>query len=140
MSQELTAAESRSIVAAVLERAATMGTTMTVAVVDAGGYLVALQRMDGARIIGPDIAIAKAFTAAAFRTPSGDVAARLGDAPHLVQSVRDMTQGRFMPHPGGIPILRDGQLIGAVGVGGGSADQDVEVARGAISDAGLTPG
>jgi uncharacterized protein GlcG (DUF336 family) len=128
------------MVAAVVERASAMGTNMTVAIVDAGGYLVALQRMDGARIIGPDIAIAKAFTAAAFRAPSGDVAGRLGDAPHLIQSVRDMTQGRFMPHPGGIPILRDGQLIGAVGVGGGTADQDVEVARGAVADAGLSPG
>jgi uncharacterized protein GlcG (DUF336 family) len=111
---------------------------MTGAVVDAGGYLVALHRMDGARAIGPDIAYAKAFTAAVFRAPTSEVAERLREATYFVQSISGMTHGRFMPHPGGNPIYRDGELIGAVGVAGGSADQDVQVGRDAIADAGLS--
>lgn len=137
MAETITSDMAARILVSAQARAEGLGLRMTFAVTDAAGYLLALVRMDGAKILAPDIAAAKAYTAAAFQAPSGDVAERFRDAPMFVQSVTAMTGGKFIPHPGGIPIVDGGRTIGALGVSGGTADEDVDVARGALADAGL---
>src|SRR3954454_20271381 len=91
------------------------GLALTFAVVDAAGHLVALHRMDGAPWITPDVALGKAWTAAAYAPPS----AEQGDkAPDLVASsaaISAATGGRYTPQIGGLPIVVDGQAIGAMG-------------------------
>lgn len=103
---------------------------MSIAVVDSGGHLVALERMDGAGFATPEIAWGKAWTAAAFREPSGATAERLGGATAFTAAVSVATHGRFTPRQGALP-LSDG---GAVGASGGTSAQDEDVVRAGIGE------
>ena len=140
MTQPLSDTDVRAIIDGAERQADTVGVPVTVAVTDGAGYLLGLLRMDGAKFLGPDIAAGKAFTAAAFKIASAEVLARFEGSPLFVQAMMGMTAGRLVAHPGGLPILRDADVVGAVGISGGSADQDVEIARESIVGAGLTPG
>jgi len=105
-----------------------VGQPMNVAVVDAGGNLVAHVRMDGAWIGSVDISIKKAWTARAF-----DIATRdLGEASQPGEDffgIHASNDGRVMIFAGGIPLRRDGRVVGAVGVSGGAGKQDQAVAE-----------
>ena len=107
-------------------KAREIGTPQCIAVVDRGGHLLAFLRMDGAKVMSQYFATQKAVTAASSAAPSGELteplAARLATA----------TQGRFTNLRGGLPILVESQVIGAIGVGYGSAEQDLIVARAGI--------
>lgn len=100
---------------------------VVIAVVDDGGHLVYLQRLDGAPTGSIDVAIGKARTAAAFKRPT--------------QVFDEMTKTRpaitsipgIVPLEGGVPVMVDGQLVGAVGVSGATSQQDVQVAEAGIS-------
>lgn len=115
-------------------RAREIETPMSTAVVDSGGHLIALHRMDGADWITPEIALGKVYTTAAFKSSSEEVAQRGADLPAFVHAITVMTGGRFTPQRGGLPIAFDGQIVGAIGACGGTGDQDVSVLKAALGD------
>ncbi len=114
------------------EEAQSLGVPMSLAVVDAGGHLVALHRMDGAPWLTAEIAYSKAYTAAAWQRPSAEIGERWRDMPLLAQAVTEMTHGRFVARMGGVPIRRDGAIVGAIGASGGTGEQDVRVVEAAL--------
>jgi uncharacterized protein GlcG (DUF336 family) len=123
----LTYAGARRVLDAALERAETIGGRFNVAVTDTGGRLMAFARMDGAFALSADIAIDKACTVAGFGgVPSADLYAAIESE----EAVRFGIAGRsgVAAFGGGVPIRVDGELVGAVGASGGSAEQDSEVA------------
>ena len=120
--------DARAIIAAAEAKASDIGQPMNIAVVDAGGNLIAHVRMDGAWLGSIDISINKAFTARAFDISTKD----LGDNSQPTQQfygIHASNHGRIMIFAGGIPISRDGRVVGAVGVSGGSGEQDQTVAE-----------
>src|SRR5262249_32652338 len=129
----LTLEGARAVLGAAERRAAEIGVPMDIAVVDDGGHLLAFARMDGAKISSVQIAITKAESAAMRRTPTGP--AMQGDTPNLVLSLGLAigSRARQTPIRGGIPLLVDGQCIGALGVSSGTEDQDTDVARAGVA-------
>jgi uncharacterized protein GlcG (DUF336 family) len=121
----------RSIIAAGERKAIEMGIAYNIAVVDAGGGLIAQIRMDGAWLGSVDIAIKKAWTARAFDTSTDDLShwAQSGQQGFGLNTTND---SKVVIFGGGIPIKRDGVVIGAVGASGGSVKQDIEVAQAAV--------
>jgi uncharacterized protein GlcG (DUF336 family) len=123
----LTMAEARLMADAALARAAEFGVPQTVCITDAGGYPLLLQRMDNARVTGPQIAWNKAFTAAGhkrsthlFNTPPAGPALPGNEAFGIQWSF----EGKFAVFVGGFPIVVDGAVVGGVGLSGGNAEQD----------------
>lgn len=112
---------------------------LSVAVLDAGGNLVAFQREDGSGIVRQDIATGKAWGALGMGISSRTIRDRLQDRPAFQGAVAAASQGRFIPVPGGVLICNDdGQAIGAVGISGDASDKDEYCAITAIRAAGFT--
>ena len=134
---KLTLEGARAIVAAAEARAIAIGMPMNIAVVDDGGHLLAFARMDGAKLSSARIAINKAEASAIRRQPSGP--AMSGDQPNLVISLglAIASHAAQTPIRGGLPIVVDGQCVGAIGVSNGTEEQDVDVAKAGIE--GLKP-
>ncbi len=112
---------------AALAKAAGLGVTETVCVCDEGGYPIALERMDGARITGPQIAWNKAFTAAGhrrsthlFNTPPNGPALPGNEAFGIQWSF----DGKFAIFVGGFPVVVNGEVVGGIGLSGGNGEQD----------------
>jgi uncharacterized protein GlcG (DUF336 family) len=124
--------DARRIISAGEEQARKVECPSSIAVVDAGGNLVAHIRMDGAWIGSVDISINKAFTSRAFDISTKALAdsAQPGDQFYGIQ---ESNHGRVVVFAGGIPLERDGQILGAVGVSGGTGDQDQAVAEAAAA-------
>ena len=123
----LTLADANRVIAGAIAKAAEIGAKMNIAVCDAGGRLVAFQRMDGATWAGAYGSQGKAVASAAFGRPSGELTPR-ADHPTLRGIV--MAEGNHMfLGQGAVPIFRGGVLIGACGVGGGTAQEDEDCAR-----------
>jgi uncharacterized protein GlcG (DUF336 family) len=124
----LTLADGRKIIAAAEAKAEEIGQPMNIAVVDAGSNLVAHVRMDGAWIGSVDISINKAWTSRAF-----DITTReLGENSQPGQDFYGIVVsnlGKVMVFAGGVPITRDGHVVGAIGVSGGTGQQDQAVAE-----------
>ena len=118
------------------ETARERGLALTFAVVDAAGHLVALHRMDGAPWITPDVAVGKAWTAAAYAAPSAAQGDKMRALPVFSTSVSVMTGGRFTPQIGGLPIVVDGEPAGAMGASGASGQEDEDCVRAALEAAG----
>ena len=129
----LTLEGARTIIAAAAEHAASMNLRVNIAVVDDGGHLLSFDRMNGARPASGYTAITKATTAATFRQPSGPIPAGTTNPDPLLnlslQIAAQASGGKITTLHGGIPVVVDNQVIGAVGVGGGSGEQDAQVAR-----------
>ena len=106
---------------------------VSVFVVDAGGNPVAFARMDGAGILSPDIARAKAYTAVAFRSHSKEMAERMKDRPAAGLGLTQVSGNRVVLLPGGVLAKNGEEIIGAVGVSGATSDQDHECGLVAIS-------
>jgi uncharacterized protein GlcG (DUF336 family) len=124
---KLELAEARHMIDAAKRKAAEIGVLETVCIVDDGGYPLALERMDGARITGPQIAWNKAFTAGGhkrsthlFNAPPNGPALPGNEAFGIQWSF----DGRFAVFVGGFPIVVDGEVIGGVGLSGGNGEQD----------------
>ena len=132
----LTLDGARTIIAAAAEQAASMSLKMNIAVVDEGGHLLSFDRMDGARPASGYTAITKASTAATFRQPTGPLPAGTSAPDPLLnlslQIAAQSSGGKLTTLLGGLPIVVDGQVIGGVGVGGGSGEQDAQVARAGV--------
>ena len=114
---------------------------LTVAVLDAGGQIVAVKREDGSGILRPDIAIGKAWGALGMGTPTRLIRDRLADRPAFQNALAAASGGRFIPVPGGVLIREKagGPIIGAVGISGDTSDKDEFCAIEGIKAAGLVP-
>ena len=119
--------EARRVIAAAEKKAAEMGQPMNIAVVDGGGNLVAHVRMDGAWLGSIEISIDKAYTARAFNLATKDLAVQAQPGKQFY-GIHASNHGRIMIFAGGIPLVRGGEVVGAVGVSGGSGEQDQTVA------------
>ena len=125
----VTLQEARKIIDAAEKKAAEIRQPMNIAVVDEGGNLVSHVRMDGAWIGSIDIAINKAFTSRAFDISTKDLAQHSQSGGQFF-GIHVSNSGRIMIFAGGIPLKRDGKVVGAIGVSGGSGQQDHAVAEG----------
>ena len=110
---------------------------MCVAVLDEGGCLKALKREDGASILRPQIAIGKAWGAVGMGESSRSISERLKDRPSFLGALSMMSEGKVVPVAGGVLIMNQNEIIGAVGVSGGTADEDELCAIEGIKAAGL---
>jgi glc operon protein GlcG len=133
----LALAGARRILGGAEAKAAAMNLKVNIAVVDDGGHLVAFARMDGARPASGYTALTKATTAATFRAPSGPVPPGTTSPDLLLnlslQNAAAASGGKLTSLYGGVPIVVEGQVIGGVGVGGGTGEQDAEIARAGIA-------
>ena len=123
----LTLEEANRVVAGAIAKARELNIAVTVAVCDAGGRLVALNRMDGAIWASVFGCQGKAVASVAFARPSADLQAR-ADTP-VVRGIIAAEGGHIIPSQGAVPIVRDGVLVGACGVGGGTGQEDEDCAR-----------
>ena len=119
----LTLAAARAIVDAVQGVARELGVAMSCAVVDAGDQLVVFERMDAADLVGITLARDKAFTALVNRMPTRDLAPLVQPGTEFY-GYESIAGGRTIVFAGGMPLERDGVLVGAVGVSGGDSAQD----------------
>jgi len=129
---KLTLEAAKFIVHACEEKSRELGQDMDIAVVDDGGNLIAFCRMDNARITSIDIAINKAFTAAGTRRGTHEYATIASPQGGPAYGIHVSNQGRFMIFGGGLPIIVNGQVIGAVGVSSGTIEQDRIVAQAGV--------
>jgi glc operon protein GlcG len=115
------------ILTAALQAAQEMGAPQCIAVVDEGCNLLAFIRMDGARVLSIESAKRKAMTAAATGQPTG------GRTAELAIALAQATDGRMTNLPGGLPLIVGGQIVGAIGVGSGTGEQDLAVAKAGVA-------
>ncbi len=115
------------VLRAAIDKAKAMGVPQCIAIVDEGGHLLAFTRMDGAKVLSIDSSLKKAMTAASSRVPTGGVAA------DVEMKLAHATGGKLTNLEGGVPIVMGGHVIGAVGVGSGTGEQDLEVAKAGIA-------
>ncbi len=124
----ITLADARRIIAAAEKKAEQIGQPMNIAVVDAGGNLVAHVRMDKAWMGSVDISINKAWTSRAFDISTKDLAKHSQSGDQFF-GIHVSNHGRVMIFAGGIPLKRGDHVVGAIGVSGGSGEQDHGVAE-----------
>jgi uncharacterized protein GlcG (DUF336 family) len=113
---------------AALARAAAMGVRVTVSVVDEAGRLVVVMRGDGAGFLTIETSRAKAVAAAAFRRSTRELVEMQKANPVFWAAVPAISRGEALPSTGAVPIVVDSRVIGAIGCGGGSPDEDHECA------------
>jgi uncharacterized protein GlcG (DUF336 family) len=124
----ITLSDARRIIAAAEKKAGEIGQPMNIAVVDAGGNLVAHVRMDRAWIGSVDISIKKAWTARAFDISTKELG-ELSQSGDQFFGIHASNNGRVMIFAGGVPLKKSDQVVGAVGVSGGLGKQDQAVAE-----------
>ncbi len=119
----------RAVLAAAQRRAEEIRVPMNIAVVDDGAHLLVFERMDAAKLSSIAISLVKAQAAAMRRAPTGPVMS--GDQVNvsLALGLAVAASGHQTPIRGGVPLLVDGQIVGAIGVSAGTEDQDTDVAR-----------
>jgi glc operon protein GlcG len=125
-SLRLTADGAMKLLQAAIAKATEMQVPQCISVVDAGGHLLAFARMDGAFALSIETSLMKAKTAASYGVPTGDIAAGID------LKLAIATQGKRINLPGGLPVIVDGHVIGAIGVGSGTGEQDKQVANAAL--------
>lgn len=121
-------AEARTVIAAAQKQAEAIGMPMNIAIVDAGGNLLAFERMPKAWLGSIDIAINKAWTARAFDIETKELG-KLSQPDDQFFGIHTSNKGRVMIFAGGIPLKRGGNVVGAIGVSGGMGKQDQAVAE-----------
>jgi uncharacterized protein GlcG (DUF336 family) len=128
----LTLDDAKRMLCAAEAEAVSLGIPYCVAVVDAGGHLVAFLRQDGALIGSVDLAIDKAATARIFDKTTSDLAI-LAQSGRPLFGIQESNAGKVVIFGGGIPVVLDGNVVGAVGASAGTVEQDIAVAQAAIS-------
>jgi glc operon protein GlcG len=116
----------QKMVAAAVAKATEMKVPQCICVVDSGGHLLAFARMDGAFAMSFDTALMKAKTAASYGEPTGNILAGVDIKLAIA------TQGQRINLPGGLPVIIDGRVVGAIGIGSGTGEQDRQVATAAL--------
>jgi uncharacterized protein GlcG (DUF336 family) len=128
----LTLELARRLIDAAEEEARRQELRLSFAVVDAGGHVVAVARMDDADWITPEVALGKAWTAAAFRAPSDAQGKKAKDLVAFAASISAATHGRYTPQIGGLPVEVDGVKAGGMGASGATGQEDEAVVRAAL--------
>jgi uncharacterized protein GlcG (DUF336 family) len=128
----ITLNDARRVIDAAEKKAEEIGQPMNIAIADTGGNLVAHVRMDGAWLGSIDISIKKAFTSRAFDISTKDLAENSQPGQQFF-GIHASNDGRVMIFAGGIPLRKDNKVVGAIGVSGGSGDQDHSVAEAGAS-------
>lgn len=124
---KLTHAGALLVLNAAIEAATAMGVPQCIAIVDEGCNLLAFVRMDGARVLSIDSATRKAMTAATTGQPTGSIPA------DKALALAEATSGRMTNLLGGLPLVVAGQVVGGIGVGSGTGEQDLDIAREAVA-------
>jgi len=124
---KLTSDGAMKMLQAGMEKARSMGVPQCISIVDSGGHMLAFIRMDGAFSMSLETSLRKARTAAAYGLPTGHIEA--GVDIKLAMG----TDGQRINLPGGLPVIIDGEIAGAIGVGSGTGAQDLEVATAAVA-------
>ena len=124
----VTLEDARRVIAAAEKKAEEIGQPMNIAVADVGGNLVAHVRMDGAWLGSVDISIKKAWTSRAFDIATKDLAEHSQSGGQF-SGINASNDGKVMIFAGGIPLKQGGKVVGAIGVSGGSGEQDHQVAE-----------
>lgn len=125
----LTLAEARRVVAAAQEHAEGLDKPITVVVVDAAGFAVLVERMDGARPLQPQIAAAKAYTAVVMQRPCSMLKGWADGDPGFFAQVSTMGHHPIVATGGGFPLKRDGEIVGGIGISGGTGEEDQALAE-----------
>ena len=128
---KLTHVAAHALVAHAAREAERLGIPQVIAVVDEGCNLLAFLRMDGARVLSVESAQRKAMTAATTGRPTG------GMEPDLAARLAAATDGRMTNLKGGVPIMVDGHVVGGIGIGSGTGEQDLAIAQAALAAMGL---
>ncbi len=133
--QRLTTGGAKSMLAAAIAKAEEFGIAVTVAIVDAGGHMLVLERMDGGRFHTVHSSTTKAVTSASNKRPTTTKGAQGQDLDTLHAIGLSLAAGpaRWTAMEGGFPIIVDGQCLGGIGVSGGNWKQDEDIAKAAIS-------
>jgi glc operon protein GlcG len=126
-------ADAESVIRDAQAHAAKLGIRVSIAVVDVGGNLVAVQRMDGATPMTPAVAEGKALGAAMFQRDGGWLLSVANDRPAFYAAISGMARRQMVPGLGSLPITKGGEILGAVGVSGGKPEQDLECAEAGVS-------
>lgn len=127
----VTLAEAVKMCDAAIAKAEELGIKIAATVVDSGMNLVAEHKMDGTLILAIEGSRGKAVASVIFGQPSGELEAR-ADRP-VMRSLQIQMNGRFIMGQGALPIVRDGEVIGACGVGGGTSEEDEQCASAGIA-------
>ena len=127
----LTLAEANKVVQGALDKAKELNIRISVAVCDSGGRLVAFNRMDNAIWAGVYGSQGKAVASVGFGRASGELQERAGSP--IIQGIAHAEGGHMIPSQGAVPIVRNGVVEGACGVGGGTAQQDEDCARAGVA-------
>ena len=133
----LTLEDAKQMLSAAEAKAASLGIAYNIAVVDAGGHLVAFVRQNDALIGSIHLAIDKAVTARIFDKATSDLA-RLAQPGKPLFGIQESNAGKVVIFGGGIPVMFNGSIVGAVGASAGTVEQDIAVAEAAIAALGQT--
>jgi uncharacterized protein GlcG (DUF336 family) len=125
---QITYDEARSVIDAALAKAKEIGSPSSIAVMDNGRELIAFARMEDALLASPEIAQGKAYTSANLKMPTGDVGP-LTEPGGPFYGLENTHNRPMVVFAGGVPLEAGGEVVGAVGVSGGSGDQDLEIAK-----------
>ncbi len=129
--------EAQRLIALALDHAEQYNRPVTIAVVDAGGFLVSLQRQDGARPMTPSIATSKAYSAAVMGRPANLLKPWAESEPVFFSQVARMGMYPIVPSDGAVTIKRDGEILGGIGVSGGRPEEDHAICEAALTAAGF---
>jgi uncharacterized protein GlcG (DUF336 family) len=129
--------EARALAEDARARALALGKALSIAVVDYGGFIVLIERMDGARPMTADIALAKAYSAAVMQRPTEMLENWRNADPVFFTQVGRMGHRPIVATKGGVTIKRDGAILGGLGVSGGSPDEDQRVCEDVLKAAGF---
>ncbi|MFQ6028854.1 MAG: heme-binding protein, partial [Dehalococcoidia bacterium] len=127
---EMTLADAEKALAAAKAKAMEMGVKLSISVVDARGDLKCMVRMDGAPWRTPYVSRGKARASACWGLPSDDLTDRAMQP--VFRAVMEVERGEFIPGQGALPIVRNGELIGAIGGSGGTSQEDEDAARAGV--------
>jgi uncharacterized protein GlcG (DUF336 family) len=119
------------LIAAARKKAEEIAVPMVMAVVDSGGNLTAMQRMDGALLVSIDIAVNKAYSALAIKIPTHELA-ELAQPGRPLFGIHNADGGRIVIFGGGMPLKKGDEVLGGVGVSGGSVEEDILCAQAAL--------
>jgi uncharacterized protein GlcG (DUF336 family) len=129
--------QARALADDVRTRAAELSKALSIAVVDYGGFIVLIERMDGARPMTPDIALSKAYSAAVMQRPTEMLENWRNADPVFFTQVGRMGQRPIVATKGGYTLKRDGAILGGIGISGGSPDEDEQICVDVLRAAGF---
>jgi uncharacterized protein GlcG (DUF336 family) len=128
MAKKLNLTAARRMIAAAKKKSEEINVPMVIAVVDDGGNLIAMERMDGALLVSLDLAKGKAYTAVALKMPTATLAP-LAQPGAALFGIDKTDGGRIVIFGGGIPVKSGDQIVGGIGVSGGSVEEDIACAQ-----------